>query len=121
MPKNTKNKLRNKFEERTDSQLKYNDIQFEYEVENLPYTIKGFYKSDFTILTKDGRKIIVETKGYFRPEDKRKMVAVKKQHPDLDIRILFYAPNKSYQRWAIKYGFPFAVREIPSEWIEEFK
>lgn len=119
--KKTANKTRNKFEDRINSQLKYNDIQFGYEVENLPYTIKGFYKSDFTILTKDGRKIIVETKGYFRPEDKRKMVAVKKQHPDLDIRILFYSLNKSYIKWAVKNKFPYAVREIPSEWIEEFK
>jgi restriction endonuclease len=114
-------KTRNKFETRILNQLKHTGIDFGYEVENIPYTIKGFYKSDFTILCKNGKKIIVETKGYFRPEDKRKMVAVKKQHPDLDIRILFYAANKSYIRWAIKYGFPFAVREIPLEWLEEFK
>ena len=113
-------KTRNKFEKRTFDHLDREGIEFDYEIENLSYTLKGFYKSDFTVFCKNGKKIIIETKGYFRPEDKRKMVAVKKQHPDLDIRLLFYAPNKSYQRWAIKYGFPFAVREIPPEWLEEF-
>lgn len=58
------------------------------------------------------------------------MIAVKKQHPDKDIRILFYADGKcgpkrkngSFMRqsdWATKNGFKFAIRYIPREWIEE--
>lgn len=116
-----KAKTRNKFETRTASYLNTFNIDFGYEVENIPYTLKGRYKSDFTITTKSGRKIIVETKGYFRPEDKRKMAAVKKQHPDLDLRILFYAPNRSYEKWAIKHKIPYAFRVIPLSWIEEFQ
>lgn len=116
-----KSRTRNKFEGRTESYLNGFEISFEYEIEKIPYTIKGFYKSDFTITTKSGRKIIVETKGYFRPEDKRKMAAVKKQHPELDIRILFYAPNRSYERWAIKHKIPYAFRVIPLDWIKEFQ
>lgn len=117
----SKVKRRNKFEDRTASYLNTFDIDFKYEAEHIPYTIKGYYKSDFTITTKSGRKIIVETKGYFRPEDKRKMAAVKKQHPELDIRILFYAPNRSYEKWAIKHNFSYAFRVIPLNWIADFQ
>lgn len=113
-------KTRNKFESRTAKRLEVEGVDFEYEVERLPYVIKGFYKSDFTIRCKSGKKIVIETKGYFRPEDKRKMVAVRKQHPDLDIRILFYSLNKSYIKWAEKHGFRWAVRELPTSWIQEF-
>lgn len=113
-------KTRNKFESRIARQLVSSGAAFGYEEERLAYTIKGFYKSDFTIRCKSGKKIVIETKGYFRPEDKRKMVAVKKQHPDLDIRILFYSHSKSYIKWAEKYNIPWAVREIPQSWITEF-
>lgn len=61
----------------------------------------------------------LETKGHFRPEAKRKMVAVKAAHPDLDIRIVFYSTNRTYIRWARKYGFPFAIGTIPEDWLEE--
>lgn len=116
-----RSRTRNKFEKRTEDFLLGLGVPFGYEIENIPYTLKGRYKSDFTITTKSGRKIIVETKGYFRPEDKRKMAAVKKQHPELDIRLLFYAPNRSYERWAIKHKIPYAFRVIPLTWINEFQ
>lgn len=92
-------------------------IKFKYEAEKLPYLIAGHYIPDFIITTKTG-KIYIETKGHFRPEAKRKMVAVKKLNPNLDIRILFYSLNKSYVKWCTKNGFPFAVHEIPEEWLQ---
>lgn len=61
----------------------------------------------------------LETKGHFRPEAKRKMVAVKTAHPELDIRIIFYSASKPYVRWARKYGFPFAVGTVPEDWLDE--
>lgn len=45
------------------------------------------------------------------------MIAVKRQHPELDIRIVFYGPNKKYARWAEKNGFKYAFENIPKEWL----
>lgn len=111
-------KPRNKFEVKIDKQLSKSKVKYEYESEKIPYVIYGNYNPDFIILSKSGSKIYIETKGHFRPEAKRKMVAVKKLHPDLDIRIVFYSKNKVYTRWAEKHGFPYAIGEIPEGWLK---
>lgn len=80
------------------------------------YTYSGHYTPDFVLTTKLG-KIYIEAKGYFRPEDKRKIVAVKRCNPHLDIRLVFYSHNKTNVRWAEKYGFPYAIQDIPKEWL----
>ena len=112
-------KTRNKFETRIDKQLKQSGLKYKYESEKIPYVIAGHYIPDFIVDTPTG-KVYLETKGYFRPEAKRKMVAVKKQHPELDIRIIFYNGNKTNIRWALKHGFKFAFHEIPKEWLDGF-
>lgn len=111
-------KLKNKFEKRIYSQLKKAKVQFKYETERIPYVLAGHYVPDFVLSTATG-KIYIETKGYFRPEAKRKMVAIKKQHPELDIRILFYSLNKQYVKWCEKHGFKYAIEKIPKEWLSE--
>lgn len=115
-------KPRNKFEAEIYKQLKKAKVSFKYESEKVSYLIAGHYVPDFVITRSDGTKIYIETKGYFRPESKRKMVAVKKLHPSLDLRILFY-PFKSkkqeaqYIKWAVKNGFMYAVGEVPKDWL----
>ncbi len=117
-------KLRNKFEKQVSKQLKRLKVSFGYETERLNYTLSGSYLPDFVIVMSDSRKVYVETKGYLRSEDKRKLVAVKKQHPLIDLRILFY-PFKSqkreiqYTRWAIKNKVPYAIGKIPKEWFDD--
>lgn len=108
--------LKNKFECEIYGHLKRKRVLFEYESEKLPYTIEAFYWPDFVLATVKG-KVYIEGKGYFRPADKRKLVAVKKQHPELDIRILFYSYNKKNIKWAIKNRFPWAIRTIPDKWL----
>lgn len=108
--------MRNKFEQKIEKQLKKAKVQFKYESEKIPYLIAGHYIPDFVISTPTG-KIYLETKGYFRPEHKRKMIAVKKLNPHLDIRILFYAPNKQNQKWAERHGFLYAFVNIPEAWL----
>ena len=114
MPKKT---LKNKFEKRIARQLKKAKLSFTYESEKIPYVIAGHYIPDFIYLTAHG-KIYLETKGHFRPEAKRKMAAVRRQHPELDIRILFYSRKLKDIRWAEKHGFKWAIGEIPREWLE---
>lgn len=110
---------RNKFETRIHKQLKkQKKIKVAYETVKIPYVIEGNYIPDF-ILTSDTKTIYLETKGHFRPEAKRKMVAVKKLHPNLDIRIIFYSRKLRDIRWAEKYGFPYAIGDVPQEWLEE--
>lgn len=109
-------KTRNKFEKKIETQLTKAKVPFKYESEKIPYLFAGHYIPDFVITTKLG-KIYVETKGYLRPEHKRKMVAVKKTNPHLDIRILFYAHKVKDIKWADKNGFVWAVDTIPEEWL----
>lgn len=110
-------KLRNKFEKKIYRQLNRAKCVFTYESERIPYVLSGHYTPDFVITTPLG-VVYVEAKGYFRPEHKRKMVAVKRQHPGKDIRILFYSSNKKYEKWAIKNGFRYAFDKIPPDWLK---
>lgn len=107
---------RNKFELKIAKQLTKSKIPFKYESEKLPYLLAGHYLPDFVLDTVRG-KVYIETKGYLRPEHKRKMVAVKKLHPTLDIRIVFYAKKPKDIKWAEKNNFPWAVENIPEEWL----
>jgi predicted nuclease of restriction endonuclease-like RecB superfamily len=111
--------LKNKFEKKIHDQLKKAKVNFKYEGTKIPYVLSGHYIPDFVIKTKTG-VVYVETKGYLRPEHKRKMAAVKRQHPELDIRILFYSKNVGYIRWANKHGFKYAIETIPEDWLEGF-
>ena len=108
---------RNKFEQNTYNQLRRAGILFKYESEKLPYVLARHYIPDFIIITPTG-KIYLECKGYLRPEHKAKLCAVKKQHPEIDLRILFYAAKKDNIKWAEKNGIKYAVGEIPEEWLK---
>ena len=112
-------KLKNKFELKIYQQLKRSKVRFDYESCRIPYVVAGHYIPDFVIETRNGR-VYVECKGYFRPEAKRKLCAVRRAHPEIDLRILFYAPNKSYIKWAEKNGIRYAISEIPKEWLDGF-
>lgn len=110
-------KPRNSFEKKIHKQLKRSKIIFCYETEKIPFVIASHYIPDYIIQTPLG-KVYVECKGYLRPEDKRKLVCVKRQHPNLDIRILFYAHNAKYIKWAEKAGFKWSVDKIPKGWLD---
>lgn len=112
-----KKKLKNKFEKKIYRQIKKRKLPVKYEAERIPYLIAGHYIPDFTITTQSG-KIFIEAKGHFRPEAKRKMVAVKKLNPKLDIRIVFYSFKKQDVKWAEKHGFLYAIGDIPDEWFK---
>ena len=108
--------MRNSFEKRIHRSLKRNKVSFGYECERLTYVLAGSYIPDFVIRCPNG-KLYIETKGYLRPEDKRKLIAVKRQHPEIDLRIVFYSENKKYIKWCIKHGFKYAIGSIPKDWL----
>jgi predicted nuclease of restriction endonuclease-like RecB superfamily len=95
-----------------------------YEEEAIPYILEKKYVPDFILEFASGRKRYIEAKGYLRPDDMRKMVSVRKQHPDLEICIYFMKDNKlnrnsktRYSDWATKNGFDWAVGGIPKAWL----
>lgn len=73
--------------------------------------------------------ILVETKGRFTTEDRKKHLEIQKQHPTLDIRFVFTnsrakirkGSKTSYGMWCDKYGFLYADKDVPQEWINERK
>jgi hypothetical protein len=116
---------RNTFEQSVEKQLKQSKVMFSYETEAIDYLLQFEYIPDF-IIDKKTEKIYIECKGYLQPSDRRKMIAVKKQHPDLDIRIIFQRDNwltkkkkQRYSDWAEKNGFKWAIAEIPKEWLTD--
>lgn len=109
--------MKSEFEKRLYRQLKRAKVSFKYESEKIPYILARHYVPDYIIQLSDGSKRYIEAKGYFRAEDKAKLRAVKKIHPAMDLRIVFYRENKAYIRWAEKNGFPWAIDKIPKEWL----
>ena len=68
------------------------NISYEYEEHKVKYTVperQATYTPDFYVTTRSGKLIIIETKGRFVTADRQKMLLVKEQHPDLDIRFVF--------------------------------
>ena len=98
-------------------------MAFEYESVPLTYVLTSVYTPDFVL----PNGVIVETKGLFDSDDRRKMLAVKAQHPALDIRLCFQkadvrlsrAPRSlTYAQWAKRHGFPWCEGNIPTTWTD---
>lgn len=140
--RNKKNKYRSGFEERIAKQLEDNGIEFTYEEEKYKYRTRvtmgicgkcnhttvyqqRTYTPDFKMVAAGIR---LEVKGRLTARDRTKLVAVKEQNPNLDLRLIFGADNKitktsstRYSDWANKYNFPYAMKNIPVEWLAKSK
>ena len=107
--------------------LYLDNLKYKYYYENIKIEWEDLcyrtYTPDFIL--KNG--IIIETKGRFIALDRRKHLAIKTQHPNLDIRFVFTnSKNKlrkgaksSYGEWCDKYGFRYCDRVIPEDWLKE--
>lgn len=94
-----------------------------------PSTLERTYTPDFFF--QDG--LIVEAKGRFTAEERKKHAAMKEQYPDMDLRLLFKSNNwlgkapkrgepigkkKNYVTWCEAHGIQCAVGNvIPEEWL----
>ena len=116
-------RFRSKFEAAVAASLKKRGLNFHYEGQALSYVIQAFYTPDFIL----PNGVIVETKGLFDSDDRRKMVAVKEQNPHLDIRLCFMkadvklsrAPRSlTYWQWAERHGFLWSEGHIPTTWFD---
>lgn len=105
--------------------LKEKGITFEYEALKIEWEDLSYrtYTPDFVL----NNGIIIESKGMFTTADRRKHLAIKKQHPKLDIRFVFENSRRklrkgaksTYAEWCIKYGFRYYDRIIPEDWLDE--
>ena len=116
---------RSGLEVKVAKQLEEAGVKFEYETTKIKYRVEEdrTYTPDY--LLPNG--IIVETKGRFVLEDRKKHLLVKSQHPHLDIRFVFTNSKTkirkgsptSYADWCNKNGFTFSDKLIPKEWLNE--
>lgn len=101
-------------------------VKVAFETIKIPYTVpetERKYTPDFPL----PNGIIVETKGKLEPKDRAKHLLIQRQHPGLDIRFVFQRPfdkivkgsKTTYAMWAEKYGFKWATRIIPVDWLKE--
>jgi hypothetical protein len=118
--------FRSGLEERVAEQLDQLGIEYTYEKVKLKYikpASQHVYTPDFVL----ANGIIVETKGRFLAPDRQKHILVKRHNPDLDIRFVFSNSNArisktsktTYAMWCRKYGYQFADKVIPEEWLNE--
>ena len=115
-------RYRSKLEERVAELLDALKISYEYESTKVPYIIQHHYCPDFVL----PNNVYLETKGYWDPEDRRKILAVKKDNPDLDLRMVFQAPyntiskksKTTYAMWCERHDIPWSsFHNIPLEWL----
>lgn len=120
-------KYRSRLEDRIANQLKQAGVTFAYEDLKIKYEVPkrhAKYTPDFTF-----GSIICEAKGRFRSAaERQKLLLVKEQYPELDIRLVFQNANlpihkgskTTYAQWANDNGFLWADKGvIPEEWLLE--
>ncbi len=128
-------KKRNQYEHNYRSNSEYNTalvlqkqkIEFEYETINIAYEWREdkVYIPDFIL----PNGIILEVKGRFMIEDRKKHLFIRSQFPEHDIRFVFDNPNRklykggkmTYGEWCDKYNFLFCKQGegIPKEWFRK--
>lgn len=101
-------------------------ILYQYEPFAIPYIPKKTRKYTPDILLPNG--IILELKGRFETADRTKHLAVKEDHPDLDIRFVFSNPNArisktsktTYAMWCESKGYKYCKADaFRRSWLTE--
>lgn len=119
-----RNGYRSGLEDDISVDLKKRGVSFEYETLKIKWTLleNKTYTPDFIL----PNGIIIKSKGRFVAADRKKHLKVKEQHPDLDIRFVFSnsraklnkGAKSTYGDWCDKYGFTYADKRIPDEWLK---
>ena len=115
-------RFRSRLEEAVDKLLTDLKIEYKYEGEKLPYSLPCSYTPDFKL--RNG--IYLEIKGYFSSADRRKTLAVLRDNPGIDLRMVFSNPNTkisktsktTYAGWCLKHGILYCASHlIPIQWL----
>ena len=116
---------RSGLEERVAEELKTLGIPVLFETEVIEFEQppkKRKYHPDFRL----PNGVLIETKGRFTSADRQKHIWIKQQKPEIDLRFVFSnsrsriakGSKTSYADWCNRYGFKFADRSIPREWLK---
>lgn len=117
---------RSGLEEKLADQLESAGIASVFEQYEVRYEIPASlhrYTPDF--LLPNG--VIIEGKGIFDADDRKKHTLIRQQHPGLDIRFIFSSSKAklykgsptTYGMWCDKNGYKYADKVIPKEWLTE--
>ena len=117
---------RSGLEEKIAEQLKDRNVPVVFEQYEVPYVIPSSthkYTPDFVL----PNGVIVEGKGLFDADDRKKHTLIRAQHPELDIRFVFTSSRTklykgsptTYGMWCEKNGFKYSDKSIPVEWLKE--
>ena len=115
-------KFRSKLEKNIGDLLGQLGVSFQYESEKLSYTINHSYTPDFVL----PNYTYLEAKGYWSPADRRKILAVKRDNPGIDLRMVFQSPyntiskksKTTYAQWCERHDIPWSsYQDIPIEWF----
>lgn len=117
--------VRSGLEDKVCQDLKNRGVEYEYESIKLKYTrpaSEHTYTPDIVL----PNKVILELKGRLTVQDRQKMILVKKQHPDLDIRFVFQnsktkiskGSKTTYADWCVKNSFPYCDKQVPDDWLK---
>jgi hypothetical protein len=120
----TKHKFRSRYEALVAGNMEKRGIRYQYESRKCKYVVTRNYTPDFEL----GKDLFIETKGRFTSADRTKLLRVRDQNPDIEIRLLFMRDNRlskssltTYTQWATANGFVSAVgKEVPEEWITKY-
>jgi hypothetical protein len=130
---------RSGLEKNIAAQLDAEGLSYDYEQLKLEYNVPARvakYTPDFKVGT-----IVIESKGAFGygpnrfsggdpAKERQKLLLIKAQHPDIDLRIVFQRASTkiykgsptTYAKWATDNGFLWADKgTIPAAWIAEMK
>lgn len=115
--------MRSKFESNVSKILKRNKISYVYEPCKLPFIIETNYIPDFEI--REG--VFIECKGVLDPVERKKLLSIKKCHPDITLYLWFQRDNyltkakkAKYSDWATKHGFESHVGlTFPDHWFKK--
>jgi len=115
-------KFRSKLEEKVAFLLSELGVFYEYETKKIPYVIQHNYTPDFVL----PNHTVLECKGYWDAADRRKIKQVKKDNPDIDLRMVFQSPfntiskrsKTTYAQWCENQNIPWtSYNNIPLDWL----
>lgn len=119
---------RSGLEDKLAKQLESKGIAVMYEEWSIPYVVPASnHKYTPDIIIPNG--IIIEAKGLWESDDRKKHLLIKEQFPELDIRFVFSSSRTklykgsptSYAEFCDKHGIKFADKLIPIDWLKEPK
>ena len=117
-------------EEKLSRQIADAGLEVLYETDKVAYVWplrNSTYTPDWKLPKANGGFFYVESKGRWTVDDRQKHLLIREQHPQLHIRFVFSNQNAklykgsptTYAQWCEKFGFLYANKTIPQEWLEE--